>query len=305
MLLTILQGFLNLNKPAGFTSHDCVARVRRLVRIKRVGHGGTLDPAARGVLPIAIGRATRLLQFLPQGKAYQATIRFGIRTTTDDLEGEILSKVPVASLELDSIRQVLPDFLGLIEQIPPRYSAVQVGGKRLYDLARSGQSVDIPVRKVEVDEIRVLDWRPGDYPELDVAIACGGGTYIRSIARDLGENLGVGGTLAALLRTHSSGFSLNESLTLEELETQIRQGTFKPISPDWAMRHLAIVTLTDPDAYRWCNGQKIVLTESDVPRPVEPLFQVHDQHHTFLGIAQAVIGEQPGHIGLRPKVVSN
>ncbi len=143
-----MQGFLNLNKPFGWTSHDCVARVRKLLRLKRVGHAGTLDPAATGVLPIAFGKATRLLEYLPGTKAYQATIRFGVRTTTDDLQGEIITSAPCPNLSLAAVKTVLPQFEGKIEQIPPSYSAIQVDGKRLYDLARRGEKVEVPVRTV-------------------------------------------------------------------------------------------------------------------------------------------------------------
>ena len=166
------EGFLNLNKPAGMTSHDCVGRVRRLLKLKRVGHGGTLDPAVTGVLPIALGKATRLLQFLQQGKAYRGTIRFGLITATDDLEGEILSARSVPELTLETVQAALPNFMGNISQFPPNYSAVQVGGKRLYDLARQGKTVEVAARNVEVFRLEILDWRAGDFPELDLAIAC-------------------------------------------------------------------------------------------------------------------------------------
>lgn len=162
--LLAVQGFLNLNKPFGWTSHDCVARVRKLLRLKRVGHGGTLDPAATGVLPIALGKATRLLPYLPGEKVYQATIRFGVRTTTDDLEGEIINSQPAFGLDLPEVKAALCQFLGKIEQIPPSYSAIQVGGKRLYDLARQGEVVTAPARTVEILQTEVLDWRPGIFP---------------------------------------------------------------------------------------------------------------------------------------------
>ena len=137
-------GFLNLNKPAGWTSHDCVAKVRRLLNIKRVGHGGTLDPAATGVLPIAVGKATRLLQFLPEEKEYHARVRLGVKTTTDDLEGTIITAQEASQLTLDDIKPILSQFEGKIEQIPPAYSAIQLGGKRLYELARAGEQVEVP-----------------------------------------------------------------------------------------------------------------------------------------------------------------
>jgi tRNA pseudouridine55 synthase len=277
-----VQGFLNLNKPAGLTSHDCVSRVRRLLRLKRVGHGGTLDPAATGVLPIAIDRATRLLQFLSHDKAYRATIRFGVTTATDDLEGEVLQAQSVPWLELEAVQAVLPQFQGKIQQIPPRYSAIQVGGKRLYDLARTGAAIDVPMRSVEVYEIKVLDWRPGDFPELEVAIACGAGTYIRSIARDLGEILQTGGTLAALVRTQSSSFQLTDSLTLEELAAQVEQETFAPIAPELALQHLPAIVLPESEADRWCLGQRIFA--ADPATSPLGICRVCRQNGQFLGI---------------------
>ncbi|WP_427161775.1 tRNA pseudouridine(55) synthase TruB [Aliinostoc sp. HNIBRCY26] len=255
-----MQGFINLNKPFGWTSHDCVAKARKLCKLKRVGHAGTLDPAATGVLPIAVGKATRLLQYLPSDKAYKATIRFGMQTTTDDLQGEIISSQPGAELDLAQIKTVLAKFIGKIEQIPPIYSAIQVEGKRLYDLARQGAAVEVPPRTVEIYRIEILDWRVGDFPELDVEIACGGGTYIRAIARDLGTVLNTGGTLAALVRTQSSGFNLADSLTLDELEAQLSNGTFQPTPPDTALQHLPSVTLPSISAQKWCQGQRISLT---------------------------------------------
>lgn len=253
-----MLGFLNLNKPFGWTSHDCVAKVRRLLKQKRVGHGGTLDPAATGVLPIAVGKATRLLSFLPENKAYRARIRLGMQTNTDDLEGEILATKPASDLTLEQIKSFIPQFIGKIEQIPPAFSAIQKDGKRLYELARKGEAVEVPKRIVEVDRIEIVGWYGEEYPELEVDIACGGGTYIRAIARDLGEMLNVGGTLAALKRTESCGMKLSESLTLEELETQLKEGIFSLIPPAIALQHLRAIALSATDAKRWCMGQKII-----------------------------------------------
>lgn len=275
------QGFLNLNKPFDWTSHDCVARVRKLLRLKRVGHAGTLDPAATGVLPIALGKATRLLQYLPTEKAYKATIRLGVRTTTDDLQGEIITSQPCTGLSLAEVKTALTQFHGKIEQIPPSYSAIQVDGKRLYDLARQGKTVEVPVRTVEIFQIDILDWREGDFPELDVAIACGSGTYIRAIARDLGAILETGGTLAALIRTKSSGFDLTDSLTLTDLEAKLQAGTFESVSPDAALQHLSPVTLPVTSAQKWCQGQRISLTFD-----ISKIVRVYDEETRFLGIGQ-------------------
>lgn len=262
-----------------------MAKVRRLLRLKRVGHGGTLDPAATGVLPIALGKATKLLQYLRSQKAYFATVRLGVRTTTDDLEGEILHAEPVAGLERSTVQAALAQFQGTIRQIPPKYSAIQVGGQRLYDLARSGVEVDVPARMVEVYGIEVLDWRDGEFPELDLQIACGGGTYIRAIARDLGDVLQTGGTLAKLIRTQSSGFSLLESLTLEELTDQLDAGTFQPIPPIAVLQHLMPIALPDATAIRWCQGQKIQdLTVEPSSDNCQSVRRVHHEAGHFLGI---------------------
>ncbi|WP_416670979.1 tRNA pseudouridine(55) synthase TruB [Egbenema bharatensis] len=296
-----MNGFLNLNKPAGFTSHDCVARVRKLLRTKKVGHGGTLDPAATGVLPIAIGQATRLLQYLNHNKAYRATIRFGLKTTTDDLEGEVLESAPAAELTLDKVQFYLPQFIGTIEQIPPSYSAIQVGGKRLYELARSGEQVEAPVRTVQIDQIDLLEWRSGEFPELDLMIACGTGTYIRSIARDLGELVGTGGTLAALQRTQSNGFSLETSLTLEDLTHQIESQTFQPIPPNPALQHLATLHLSPEAADRWCKGQRIPWTSNCPNEEKSQFYRVLNETDRFLGIGQPIDLDNIPH--LAPKLV--
>lgn len=296
-----MQGFLNLNKPVGFTSHDCVARVRRLTQLKRVGHGGTLDPAATGVLPIALGKATRLLQFLQPDKAYKATIQLGITTTTDDLEGEIITSAPVSELSLEAVKAALKSFEGTIEQIPPSYSAIQVQGKRLYDLARSGEKITVPARTVEVFKIEILDWRDGDFPQLDVAIACGAGTYIRAIARDLGAALKTGGTLAALIRTASSGFHLADSLTLEQLEHQLQQGIFNPIPPAATLEHLPIVSLPATIAQRWCQGQRIPWNDTLGHFSINTPLQIYQEGGSFLGIGH-LLNSDPEQI-LIPQMV--
>lgn len=310
-----MLGFLNLNKSPGFTSHDCVAKVRRLLRMKQVGHGGTLDPDATGVLPIALGRATRLLQFLPTDKAYHGTIKLGITTTTDDLAGEVISSNPVdPQLDLATINQALLQFHGKIDQIPPKYSAIQVEGKRLYDLARSNIAVDIPVRQVEIFQIKILDWRSSEFPELDVEIACGAGTYIRSIARDLGAVLGTGGTLAALTRTRSASFSLDTSITLDQLATildtsndpnsQQQLEPWQPISPQVALRHLPQVILPAPLAKRWTQGQKI--PHVPIINLSGEFIRVAGEDGNLLGISQVVgnsEGLSPESVVLVPKVV--
>lgn len=294
-----MLGFLNLNKPSGWTSHDCVAKVRRLLGLKKVGHGGTLDPLATGVLPIAVGKVTRLLNFLPTDKTYRARIRLGVKTTTDDLEGEIISQVDASGLTLGEIEAKLVDFIGEINQIPPAYSAISVGGKRLYELARKGEEVEVPTRRVLIREIKILSWDRGVYPELEVAIACGGGTYIRAIARDLGDSLNVGGTLAGLIRTRSCGFSLEDSLTLLDVESQLQQGSFNLIPPLIALQHLERITLTPELSQNWCQGQKISLNLTQNYR--ESFLVVINSEGEFLGIG-SLIKEDSQYL-LKPKIV--
>jgi tRNA pseudouridine55 synthase len=290
-----MNGFLNLHKAAGMTSHDCVAQVRRILRTKKVGHGGTLDPAATGVLPIAINKATRLLQYLNHDKAYIGTIRFGDRTTTDDLEGEILSSTPCPDLTLATLQTVLPQFIGTIQQIPPSFSAIQVDGKRLYDLARAGQLVEAPLRTVVVHSIEVLDWKAGDFPELTVAIACGTGTYIRAIARDLGDAVGTGATLASLQRTLSSSFELKESLTLEQLKAQVETAMFNVVDPVVGLMHLEAIALSDEQARRWVMGQKITgeFAQDMSGLQIAQVLRVHRQAGVFLGIGEWVRSTLP------------
>ena len=282
------------------TSHDCVSQMRRWLHLKKIGHGGTLDPAADGVLPIAIGRATRLLPFLPDSKAYRAVIRFGLTTATDDLEGDVLSAQPVPALTEAIAIAPLAQFLGTIQQVPPRYSAIQVQGKRLYDLARQGEVVDVPVRTVTIHTLEVVGWQGGDFPELTVDIACGSGTYIRSIARDWGALLQTGGTLAALTRTQSSGFSLTESLTPAALAAQIQAETFVPIEPAIALRHLPAITLPAEAACRWQQGQKLPWTAAIATNPTRCL--VFDPAATFLGITDILPDADCG-ARLCPKMV--
>lgn len=294
-----MLGFLNLNKPKNWTSHDCVAKVRRLLKIRKVGHGGTLDPLATGVLPIAVGKATRLISYLPHRKAYQAKVRFGIQTATDDLEGEILKTCSASELTLDKITPYLPQFLGIIEQIPPQYSAIQRDGQRLYDLARQGKMVEVPSRRVEIFDMQVLRWQEGEFPELDLSIRCGEGTYIRAIARDLGGLLGMGATLAGLIRTESGGMELANSITLEELADRVESQDFGLTSPQTVLTDLPKILLDAETAQRWCQGQKIAVTEREFVLNLP--FRVLQEDGTLLGIGE--IAEVETINRLIPKVV--
>ena len=299
-------GFIALNKPAGFTSHDCVAKMRRLLNIRKIGHGGTLDPAATGVLPIAVGKATRLLQFLPEAKGYRARIRLGMTTNTDDLEGEVTNITSAVNLDERQIINSLQSFVGTIEQVPPMYSAIKRNGKKLYELARKGETVEVPSRTVEITKLKLLNYFPGEFPELKVDINCSSGTYIRAIARDLGEMLEVGGTLANLIRTESCGLTLDDSLTFEQIDRQLQNNSFQLIPPSQLLKHLTPVKLIESDAHRWCQGQAIDLSVAALNIPEKLLLTgnyvaTYQDDWRFLGIS--ILSKNQTEVMLKPKVV--
>jgi tRNA pseudouridine55 synthase len=218
-----VDGLVIVDKPGGMTSHDVVARLRRLARTRRVGHGGTLDPMATGVLVIGVGRATRLLTYvIGTDKGYRATIRLGQRTVTDDAEGEVVAAAPAGGVTDQAIEAGLAALTGEIDQVPSAVSAIKVDGQRAYRRVRGGEEVALAPRRVTVSSLRVdrIDRERADLVDVDVELACSSGTYVRAIARDLGETLGVGGHLTALRRTFVGGFSLDEAVTLEELEAR-------------------------------------------------------------------------------------
>lgn len=254
-------GFLNINKPAGMTSHDVVMRVRRLLKIKQVGHAGTLDPMATGVLPLAVGKACRLLRFLPTGKVYVAEVLLGTKTTTDDLEGEVIAARAALPGEEVVARQVQA-IVGTQMQVPPDFSAVKVQGERLYALARRGKMpADVPARQIAVHSVELLDLA---LPVVRLRIACSGGTYIRSIARDLGERLSCGGCLKSLLREESGLFRLSEAISLDELVDRVGSNLLASvlISPLTALA-LEKVSLDADEADRLVKGQRVRVIGAD------------------------------------------
>ena len=294
----MFNGFISIDKPPIITAHDCVSKLRKLLNQKKIGHGGTLDPMATGVLPIAVGNATRLLRFLPEGKAYNAKIRFGIATNTNDITGEVISDRPCPNLDLGEVEKYLPLFQGKIMQRPPAFSAIWINGVRLYDLARRGEiaDADIPLREVEITEIKVLGWTAGDYPELDVVIACGSGTYIRSIARDLGDKLGYGATLSSLRRTYSNGFDLDSSLSFEQVADLMRSQSLQVLAPDHGLHFLPEVKFDADQSKRWRMGQTIkdgfaltVNSLKESPKPeIHNYVRTYDEDQQFLGVSEAI-----------------
>lgn len=213
-----MDGVLNLLKPPGMTSHDVVSVVRRALEVKKVGHTGTLDPGVAGVLPICVGRATRLAEYITgEDKAYRAEITFGVTTDSQDSFGEVLAEQDGSHLSKGDVAYCLARFHGPIMQVPPMVSAVKVGGKRLYELARQGIEVERVARQVFIHRIGLLDFRPGPRPTAYVDVVCSKGTYIRTLAHDLGQMLKVGAHMSYLVRTRSGPFTLEGAATLEEL----------------------------------------------------------------------------------------
>lgn len=211
-------GFLNVYKPKGMTSHDVVAIMRRITKIKQIGHTGTLDPFAEGVLPICIGKSTRLIEYLNDDKAYIGTIQFGKSTTTYDIEGDVVN-ISQKKVLLNDIEKTLPQFRGEIQQLPPVYSAIKVKGKKLYEYARNGEEVKIEPRNITITKLELLNFNE-ELQVADIYIECSKGTYIRSIANDLGEKVGCFGHLIKLVRTKAGKFEIDKTVNLDELENK-------------------------------------------------------------------------------------
>jgi tRNA pseudouridine55 synthase len=240
------EGVLVLDKPAGMTSHDVVARVRRLAGIHRVGHTGTLDPAATGVLVLCLGRATRLVAPLQAGeKTYAATVQLGVVTDSDDLDGAVIATTSAAELDERTVCGALSEFHGELDQVPPMVSALKVDGERLHVKARRGEVIERAPRRVRIDTIVLDHFEPGERACVSFLVACSAGTYVRSIARDLGERLGVGGTLATLRRVANGPFSLDDAITLEALEAHPEELAVRLLSPLAALRRVMPVVGVD------------------------------------------------------------
>ena len=254
-----LFGFLNIYKPKGLTSHDVVARLRKITKVRQIGHTGTLDPFATGVLPICIGKATRLIEYLDDDKEYLATVQFGKNTTTYDLEGEITATFDKKVTEED-VKNALKAFEGKIYQIPPIYSAIKVNGKKLYDYARQGQDIEIKPRKVTISKIELKEFDKTSQ-SAKITVACSKGTYIRSIAYDLGAKLGCGGYLTALERTQAGKFQVNTAIKLEDLTevSQIVENLINPLD----MLNIPIHNLSENERERVSHGMSIC--NSDFP----------------------------------------
>jgi tRNA pseudouridine55 synthase len=251
-------GFLNVDKPLGMTSHDVVAKVRRASGIRKIGHAGTLDPLATGVLILCVGGATRLSDYVMHGtKRYRARVRLGITTDTYDAEGAIVAQQDASHITRDNLQQLFPRFLGDIQQIPPMYSAIKQGGRKLYDLARAGETVERASRAVRIDSLELTDWQP---PEFTLDVTCSAGTYIRSLAYDLGEALGVGAHLSGLARTASGVFTLENATPLDTLLTDFGSHL---ITPAVALAEYPTLTLDAAAQAELVHGRAIAGDDAD------------------------------------------
>ncbi|HLO12368.1 MAG TPA: tRNA pseudouridine(55) synthase TruB [Pseudoneobacillus sp.] len=256
-----MEGILPLFKPAGLTSHDCVFKIRKILKTKKVGHTGTLDPDVTGVLPICVGRATKIAEYITDaGKAYEGEVTLGYSTTTEDASGEIVESKKIDSiLSREVIEKVLASFLGEIQQTPPMYSAVKVNGKRLYEYARKGIEVERPTRTVTIYSIELLDERDeffGETISFRFRVTCSKGTYIRTLAVMIGEKLGIPAHMSKLSRTQSSSFKIEDCFTIEEVEQLMTSGEIgKALFPlEVGISHLPKLKISDKVAEKVKNG---------------------------------------------------
>ena len=289
-----LSGIFNINKPGGLTSHDVVNKVRRLVGLRKVGHAGTLDPMATGVLLVCVGQATRLIEYLMAGpKIYRATIQFGQTTDTFDKDGQVTATTDPAELTPEAITRALSEFVGEIDQTPPPFSAIKKEGVPLYKLARKGVMVDAKPRRIQIDAIEPVHWR---LPEVVVDVSCQAGTYIRALAHDLGQMLGVGGHLSGLIRLASGNWSLENAISLEILAQAVAENRLDEViyAQERALSGMAGVSLSPAQARAVRFGQLI-----DTPSIWDtPLVAGYDISGKLVAILST---EQPGF--LKPKKV--
>ena len=286
--MEVNDGFLILNKSKNCTSHDCVKRIKKIFNIKKVGHTGTLDPQVTGVLPLALGSATRFIQYLPQEKSYIGIIQLGIKTTTDDIHGEIIKQKKFPKLTFDDLDDTLNSFRGIIQQIPPQVSSVHVNGERAYKKSWRKEEFTLPSKEVKVESLVLKDWNQAN-GQLRIEINCSSGTYIRSIARDLGILLKSEGCLYDLRRTKASGFSEDKSINLDYLINKHNEKDKFIIPIEDALDHLPKIHLTSElDILYWRTGRQIEFKATNLIKNVyqseQNKFLVFDDKYQLLGI---------------------
>ena len=306
-------GFVVIDKPAGLTSHDCVNRLRKVFGIKKVGHGGTLDPSVTGILPIAIGNATRLISYLQGSKAYTGIIQLGACTDTDDMQGEVIKTKSWPLISKNNLNNILDNFRGELLQRPPIFSSVSLKGERAYKKARRGETFDLIPKKITINKLKLTSWTQ-DTGELSVEVDCSTGTYIRSLARDIGDKIGCGAYLKKLRRTKAYSFNENHSVLLPE-KSEFYQNNNKPkiLNPKNFFSHLYSFKLSsEEELISWRSGRKINFQQNierlEFPKKNEKEnsisenknILVFDQKNNIAGIAY--LDEE---CTIKPKVVFN
>jgi tRNA pseudouridine55 synthase len=287
--MACFEGVLPVDKPADFTSFDVIAKLRGVTRTKKLGHAGTLDPMATGVLPVFFGRAAKAVDLLPNhDKTYEAMLKLGITTTTYDTTGETLETKPFGHVSAEDIKRELAAFVGEREQTPPMYSAVKIGGKKLYELARKGREVERPARHITVYSAELLS---SNEPEglYSFRLSCSRGTYIRSVCHDIGQGLGCGAAMSALKRTAACGFTLGECFSLEEIQRLADENSLeqKLLPVETALAELPRFILSEPQANRFVNGLELALGQFPQEPPIGARLAVYDVTGRFLGLAEA------------------
>lgn len=273
----ITTGIINVNKPQDWTSHDCVAIMRRVLGLKRVGHTGTLDPMATGVLPICAGPAARVMEYLDLDfKTYECEMQLGLTSDTLDIWGDVTEAGDPSGITEEQIRKAFEPYQGTISQVPPKYSAIKIDGRKLYQYARSGEDIEIPTRQVYIKKIEVtaIDL---DAAKISWRVECSKGTYIRSICRDIGNDLGCGAVMTALKRTVSGAFSIDNAVDIRQLRDMDPEDVKKlVIEPDFPLIHFGKVILDPVQSINFCNGHHIRMQEVTVER--EPFYREREPH---------------------------
>lgn len=284
----MIDGIINVYKEKGFTSHDVVAKLRGILKQKKIGHTGTLDPDAVGVLPVCLGKGTKLCDMLTDhNKTYEVVMRLGITTDTEDMTGTVLSESEVNCTE-DEVEAVITSFVGDMEQIPPMYSALKVNGRKLYELAREGKVIERKGRPITIYEIQILEMK---LPFVRMKVSCSKGTYIRSICRDIGEKLGCGACMDSLVRTRVGQFPIEESMTLEQIEKKVKEGVLEEnvIGIEEVFADYPLVHTTEKTDKLVHNGnpfEKQDLLGADQENAKEAPLRVYDSKGVFIGIYQ-------------------
>jgi tRNA pseudouridine55 synthase len=282
-----LDGVINVLKPVGMTSSDVVVRLRRILKTKKIGHTGTLDPEVTGVLPICVGRATRLAEYLTdQGKSYRAEITFGITTDTQDASGKPL-EIKKAVLYPEDFKRVIPQFLGRVFQIPPMYSAVRHQGKHLYELARQGVEVERKAREIWIERLELVEWDSGEFPKAIFEVDCSKGTYVRTICHDIGLAIGCGAHMSGLIRQRSGPFRLQDSIPLSLIEEKVQQNEYSFLIPMEEVLELPRVRLNPQRARAFRNGLPTSFGQVEEAEDLDDGTHVQVfSEQNFLGIGQ-------------------